>query len=55
MTGALAAVLATGGKLEDALVIGAAAGAACFLRHGLGTATRPVIERMAESVRLVPA
>ena len=55
MTGALAATLAAGRELEEALVVGAAAGAACFLRHGLGTARRTVIEELAERVRLVPA
>lgn len=35
---ALAAALARGLSFEDALVLGAAAGAANFLRHGLGTA-----------------
>jgi hypothetical protein len=35
-------------------VVGAAAGAANFLRHGLGSASREVIERLTESVTLEP-
>jgi 1-phosphofructokinase len=52
MMGALAAALATGRSFEDALVIGAAAGAANFLRHGLGTATAEVIEELVDRVEL---
>ena len=52
MMGALAAHLAAGGGLEDALVRGAAAGAANFLRHGLGTGSRPVIDELAGRVEL---
>ena len=40
MMGAIAAALARGLPLREALVLGAAAGAANFLRHGLGTGTR---------------
>jgi 1-phosphofructokinase len=52
MMGALAAALATGRSFEDALVVGAAAGAANFLRHGLGTATAEVIEELVARVEL---
>jgi 1-phosphofructokinase len=52
MFGAMAATLAGGGELERALVIGAAAGAACFLRHGLGSAKRSVIDGLVERVEL---
>lgn len=52
MLGAMAAARARGADLERMLVLGAAAGAACFLRHGLGSATRPVIEQLAERVEL---
>ena len=46
MTGALAAGLATGMPLREALVLGAAAGAGNFLRHGLGTGTRAVVDEL---------
>jgi 1-phosphofructokinase len=55
MLGAMLAAWATGVGLERALVLGAAAGAACFLRHGLGSAKRSVIEELAERVELRPA
>lgn len=55
MLGGMAATLAAGEGFERALVIGAAAGAACFLRHGLGSAKGPVIEELAERVELHPA
>jgi fructose-1-phosphate kinase PfkB-like protein len=54
MTGALAAELAQGARWEDALVIASAAGAANFLRHGLGTGSRAVVERLAQRVALRP-
>ena len=54
MTGALAAALARGLAFEQALVLGAAAGAANFLRHGLGTGSRAVVEELAERVALRP-
>lgn len=54
MMGALAAAWGGGRTLPEALVIGAAAGAANFLRHGLGTGTREVVERLAERVELRP-
>jgi 1-phosphofructokinase len=52
MMGAMAALLASGEALDHALVLGAAAGAATFLRHGLATGKRDVIEELAERVRL---
>ena len=52
MMGALAAALAAGRDWEDALRLGAAAGAANFLRHGLGTGSREVIEELAAQVQL---
>ncbi len=52
MLGALAAVWAQGEPFERALVIGAAAGAANFLRHGLGSASRDVVERLTDSAVL---
>lgn len=54
MLGALAAAWARDGDLERALLVGAAAGAANFLRHGLGSATREVIDRLVDSVSLEP-
>lgn len=54
MLGALAAAWAQGEELERALMVGAAAGAANFLRHGLGNASREVVERLLESVALEP-
>ena len=52
MMGALAARLAQGDPLEQALVSGAAAGAANFLRHGLGNASRAVVDVLAGDVRV---
>jgi 1-phosphofructokinase len=52
MLGAMAAASAAGEELEQMLVLGAAAGAACFLRHGLGSARRAVIEELVERVEL---
>jgi 1-phosphofructokinase len=55
MLGAMAAAWAARLGLERALVLGAAAGAACFLRQGLGSAQRTVIDELAERVELRPA
>jgi 1-phosphofructokinase len=54
MLGALAAAVATGQGWERSLALGAAAGAGCFLRRGLGSAKQPVIEELAERVELRP-
>ncbi len=54
MLGALAATWARGEPLEQALTVGAAAGAANFLRHGLGSASRNAVERLVDSVALEP-
>jgi 1-phosphofructokinase len=54
MMGALAASWARGESFERAVVLGAAAGAANFLRHGLGSPTREVVERLEDSVLLEP-
>ncbi len=53
MMGALSASLAGGREWEESLRIGAAAGAANFLRHGLGTGARSVVEDLAKRVKLV--
>ncbi len=54
MMGAIAAVLAAGRPLEEAIVLGAAAGAANFLHAGLGTGDRATIESLAARVRIAP-
>jgi|SRR5579862_5532465 len=54
MMGAIAAGWADGLPLTDALVLGAAAGAGNFLRHGLGTGRRAVIEELVSHVALRP-
>ena len=54
MLGALVATWARTGDLERAIVVGGAAGAANFLRQGLGNASAEVVERLVESVRLEP-
>ena len=50
MMGAIAAGWARGLPLREALVLGAAAGSANFLRHGLGTGRRRLIEQLASRV-----
>lgn len=52
MMGALAATIAAGRDWDDALRLGAAAGATNFLRAGLGTGSRAVIEELAPRVQL---
>jgi 1-phosphofructokinase len=52
MTAGVAAVLAAGGGLMDAVRTGAAAGAINVTRHGLGTGRRDTIARLLERVRL---
>ncbi|HUO71812.1 MAG TPA: PfkB family carbohydrate kinase [Solirubrobacteraceae bacterium] len=54
MTGAIAAAWARGMDLRAALVLGAAAGAGNFLRHGLGTGRRAAIEELAQHVTVRP-
>lgn len=54
MMGAIAAGLARGMPLREAAVLGAAAGAANFLRHGLGRASREVVEQLRDAVRVEP-
>ena len=54
MMGALAAGIARGLPWEELLVLGAAAGAANFLRTGLGTGGRAVVEQLAAHVELRP-
>lgn len=52
MMGGLAAGMANGRDWEETLRIGAAAGAANFLRHGLGSADRAVVDDLARRVEL---
>jgi 1-phosphofructokinase len=52
MMGAIAAALAWGEGLHEALILGAAAGAVNFLRHGLGTGSRREVEEIAGKVEL---
>jgi 1-phosphofructokinase len=52
MMGTMAAAWALGEDFDRALAYGAAGGAANFLRRGLGSASREVIERLLGSVRL---
>ncbi|MGN6257391.1 MAG: 1-phosphofructokinase family hexose kinase [Solirubrobacterales bacterium] len=52
MMGALAATIAAGRDWEDVLRLSAAAGATNFLRSGLGTGSRSVIEELAPRVHL---
>jgi 1-phosphofructokinase len=52
MVGALAASLANGLEWEQVLRWGAAAGAANYLRHGLGTGSRDIVQDLVERVSL---
>jgi 1-phosphofructokinase len=54
MMGALAAAWEQDASFERALVLGAAAGAANFLRRGLGHASRKVVEELGDAVTLEP-
>jgi 1-phosphofructokinase len=52
--GAFCAVLADGGSVSDAALLGAAAGAQNVTRHGLGTGEAATIERLRELVTIRP-
>jgi 1-phosphofructokinase len=52
MMGGIAAGIAQGMTMPDALMLGAAAGAANFLRHGLGTGSAEVVRDLVRSVHL---
>jgi len=52
MMGGLAAAMAAGASWEETLRTGAAAGAANFLRHGLGSADHGVVEDLARRIEL---
>jgi 1-phosphofructokinase len=52
MVGALGAAFARGFEFEEALRLGAAAGATNFLRRGLGTGSRTVVDDLVQRVEL---
>jgi 1-phosphofructokinase len=54
MMGGLTAAWAMGSSFEEAARLGAAAGAANFLRRGLGSASREVVDRLVDGVSLEP-
>jgi 1-phosphofructokinase len=54
MVGAMAAMLARGMDMEEALRWGGAAGATNFLRHGLGTGARNVVSDLLPRVEVKP-
>lgn len=54
MMGGLVAAWAQGARFEEAVLTGAAAGAGTFLRQGLGSAARDVVEELRGAVRLEP-
>ena len=54
MTAGVAATLATGGKMDEAVRTGAAAGALNVTRHGLGTGHVDAVRVLTERVRLTP-
>lgn len=54
LTAGVAAVLAEGGTIHEAVVLGTAAGAQNVTRHGLGTGDAAAIRRLARLVRIVP-
>jgi 1-phosphofructokinase len=54
MLGGIAAAWSGGASFEQSLLTGAAAGAANFLRHGIGGASRELIEELAKRVKLYP-
>ena len=54
MTGAIAAARARGLDWRETLVLGAAAGAANYLHHDLGTGARDVVEGLTDQVEVRP-
>jgi 1-phosphofructokinase len=54
MLGGIVATWSAGASFEQSLLTGAAAGAANFLRHGIGGASREVIQELTELVTLEP-
>ena len=54
MLGGIVAAWSAGASFEQSLLTGSAAGAANFLRHGVGDASREVIEELTQRVTLEP-
>ena len=54
MMGGIVASWSGGASFEQSLLTGAAAGAANFLRHGIGGASRELIDELAKRVKLYP-
>ena len=54
LTAGMASVLADGGNLHDAIVLGTAAGAHNVTRHGLGSGESSVIHEVAKLVKIAP-
>jgi 1-phosphofructokinase len=54
LTAGLAATLARGGDIAEAVQAGAAAGALNVTRHGLGTGERTAVSQLRQRIRLVP-
>lgn len=54
LTAGVTAVLADGGSVHDAVVLGTAAGAQNVTRHGLGSGKAEAIRQLAKLVRIVP-
>jgi fructose-1-phosphate kinase PfkB-like protein len=54
MLGGIAATWSGGANFEESLLTGAAAGAANFLRHEIGGASRKLIEELTEQITLEP-
>jgi fructose-1-phosphate kinase PfkB-like protein len=52
MTGAMAAGWALGLEWLDVLILGTAAGSANFLRHGLGTGSKAVVDELVGQVHV---
>lgn len=54
MMGGIATAWASGADWRTSLTLGTAAGAANYLRHGLGTGLRSVVEQMVAEVQITP-
>jgi 1-phosphofructokinase len=54
LTAGVAAVLADGGTMQEAVILGTAAGALNVTRHGLGTGQAATIRQLTKLVKIVP-
>ena len=54
LTAGIAATLARGGTIEEAVALGAAAGALNVTRHGLGTGEAETVHKLRELVSIHP-